>query len=219
MTDVFTANAVLMDRIYRRQRHFYDASRKYFLLGRDRLIARLGAPEGGHVLEIGCGTGRNLVYAARAWPDTAFYGLDISREMLASAEGALARARLTARTALGQGDAAAFDAEALFARARFHRVFLSYSLSMIPGWRAALDHALGLVAPGGSLHIVDFGRQERLPRFFRRGLRSWLARFHVAPRDELEDALNELAAARGADVLYESLFGGYAVRAVVTMPA
>ena len=33
----------LMDAIYRRQRHIYDATRKYFLLGRDRLIADLDA--------------------------------------------------------------------------------------------------------------------------------------------------------------------------------
>ena len=31
---------VLMDSVYRRQRHIYDVTRKYFLLGRDTLIAR-----------------------------------------------------------------------------------------------------------------------------------------------------------------------------------
>ena len=36
-------HADLMDRIYRRQRHVYDATRKYYLLGRDRLIERPGA--------------------------------------------------------------------------------------------------------------------------------------------------------------------------------
>ena len=35
------ASAVLMARIYRRQRHVYDFTRKYYLLGRDRLIDRL----------------------------------------------------------------------------------------------------------------------------------------------------------------------------------
>jgi len=33
-----------MDRIYRRQRHFYDLTRKYYLFGRDTLIAGLGMP-------------------------------------------------------------------------------------------------------------------------------------------------------------------------------
>jgi S-adenosylmethionine-diacylgycerolhomoserine-N-methlytransferase len=56
----------LMDRVYRRQRHIYDLTRKYFLLGRDTLISRLQPPTGGSVIEIGCGTGRNLVAAAHA---------------------------------------------------------------------------------------------------------------------------------------------------------
>ena len=31
-------HAALMDTVYRGQRHIYDATRKYFLFGRDRLI-------------------------------------------------------------------------------------------------------------------------------------------------------------------------------------
>ena len=89
--------ASLMDRMYRYQRHIYDASRKFYLLGRDRLIEELGPPEGGHVLEIGCGTGRNLVKAARAYPSIHCYGLDVSAEMLATAERSIARAGLSGR--------------------------------------------------------------------------------------------------------------------------
>ena len=55
----------LMDRLYRHQRHIYDLTRKYYLLGRDELIAELDPPPHGTVLEIGCGTGRNLL-AVRA---------------------------------------------------------------------------------------------------------------------------------------------------------
>ena len=51
----------LMDRIYRHQRHIYDLTRKYYLLGRDELITALAPPGNGSVLEIGCGTGRNLL--------------------------------------------------------------------------------------------------------------------------------------------------------------
>ena len=72
---------------------------------------------------------------------------------------------------------------------------ISYSLSMIPGWHTALDVALSLLAKGGKLTIVDFGRQERLPAAFRALLRAWLALFHVKPTDSLEA---ELAIARGA---------------------
>ena len=75
----------LMDGIYRRQRLIYDATRKYFLFGRDHLIARLDPPEGGHILEMACGTGRNLFNIGKRYPGTYLYGFDISSEMLITA--------------------------------------------------------------------------------------------------------------------------------------
>ena len=54
-----------MDAIYAWQRHIYDATRKYFLFGRDRLIATLNVPECGTVLEIGCGRGIARMFAER----------------------------------------------------------------------------------------------------------------------------------------------------------
>ena len=42
--------AQLMDRIYRRQRHIYDLSRKFYLLGRDEAIAGLDAGPSDRVL-------------------------------------------------------------------------------------------------------------------------------------------------------------------------
>ena len=74
-----------MDAIYRYQRYVYDATRKYYLLGRDRLLAELQPPAGGSVLEIACGTGRNLILAARRYPNARFYGFDISNAMLDTA--------------------------------------------------------------------------------------------------------------------------------------
>ncbi len=87
---------------------------------------------------------------------------------------------------------------------------MSYSLSMIPDWEAALAQALAAVAPGGSLHIVDFGQQEKLPRWFRTMLRGWLAKFHVSPRAELFDAAARDTAALGGDVECRSNSRGYA---------
>ena len=150
-------HAELMDGVYRWQRHIYDLTRKYYLLGRDRLIDGLDVPAGGTVLEIGCGTGRNIVLAARRYPQARFFGLDISAEMLETAHGAIGREGLAGRVSLARGDATGFDAETLFGMTAFDRVFISYSLSMIPGWPKALVAALGTLGPGGSLHIVDFG--------------------------------------------------------------
>ena len=74
-----------MDGVYRYQRHIYDLTRKYYLLGRDRMLRGLDVPPEGTVLELGCGTGRNIVLAARRYPAARFFGLDISAAMLETA--------------------------------------------------------------------------------------------------------------------------------------
>src|SRR6185369_18061427 len=103
-----TSQASAMDRMYRYTRHIYDLTRKPYLLGRDQLIAELDLEAGGSVLEMGCGTGRNLIAVARAYPEAELYGFDISEEMLKTAKAAVARAGLADRIHLRRGDATAF---------------------------------------------------------------------------------------------------------------
>lgn len=148
----------LMDGTYRWQRHIYDITRKYYLLGRDGLIADLAPPSGGSVLEIGCGTGRNLIAVGKAWPHARLYGVDISQAMLDTAQISVERVGMACRVRLARGDAVDFDPQALFGRATFDRVFISYALSMIPDWEAALQQAALCVAPGGRLEVVEIGR-------------------------------------------------------------
>jgi S-adenosylmethionine-diacylgycerolhomoserine-N-methlytransferase len=217
-TELPASHAELMDGVYRWQRHIYDLTRKYYLLGRDRLIDGLDVPAGGTVLELGCGTGRNIVLAARRYPDARFFGLDISAEMLETAGAAIAREGLVDRVTLAQGDATAFDARALFGHSGFDRVFVSYSLSMIPGWEKTVSAALAALSPSGSLHVVDFGQQEGLPRWFRTLLRGWLSKFHVAPRSTLREVLESESRRTGASFRFRTLYRGYAWLGVVGSP-
>lgn len=210
------SHAALMDGVYRRQRHIYDLTRKYYLLGRDQLIEGLDVPQGGSVLELGCGTGRNLARVARTYPDARLYGLDISAGMLETAAAAIGRQGLAGRTRLARGDASAFDASELFGNTGFDRIFISYSLSMIPPWRQTIVAALDALETGGSLHIVDFGGQQGLPVWFGAALRAWLAKFHVAPRDSLREILESECQRVGATLRFETLYRGYAVNAVAT---
>ncbi|WP_425053623.1 class I SAM-dependent methyltransferase [Psychromarinibacter sp. S121] len=203
MTDA-ASHGQLMDDVYRYQRLFYDITRKHYLLGRDHLIAAMEVRAGERVLEVACGTGRNLAAIGRRYPGAELYGFDISEQMLISA-----RRKLGATARLGQGDACSFDPVAMFGQSGFDHIVFSYSLSMIPDWEAALAEALCHLAPGGRLHIVDFGDQAGLPMWFKRMLRAWLARFHVAPRDTLPDALHGLAGA-GRTARVSSLRRGYA---------
>jgi S-adenosylmethionine-diacylgycerolhomoserine-N-methlytransferase len=204
-----------MDAIYRYQRLIYDATRKYFLLGRDHLIADLAPPPGGTVLEVGCGTGRNMILAARRYPDAHVYGFDISRMMLETADTEIAKAELSGRIKTAPGDATAFDPEAMFGVAAFDRVYISYALSMIPPWRQAIAAAFKAVKPGGRLHVVDFGQQVQLPRAFKVGLEAWLNHFSVTPRPDLEAALMEVAADHGR-LEFQRLYRDYAHYAVLT---
>jgi S-adenosylmethionine-diacylgycerolhomoserine-N-methlytransferase len=208
-----------MNRMYRRQRHIYDGTRRYYLLGRDQMISGLRPNAGANVLEIGCGTGRNLVLAAQLYPNARFFGIDVSTEMLTSAIAAISRARLTTQVRVAHGDATAFDPNRLFAIPRFDHVMISYSLSMIPDWRRVLVTAATHLKAGGRLHVVDFGRQERLPGMARTLLRLWLAMFDVTPRDDLEQELTATAASAGAELTFERPFRGYAQYGVLTLPA
>jgi S-adenosylmethionine-diacylgycerolhomoserine-N-methlytransferase len=214
-TEPSAGHAELMDGVYHWQRHIYDLTRKYYLLGRDRLIAGLDVPAGGTVLELGCGTGRNIILAARHYPDARFFGLDISAEMLETAGAAIAREGLSARVKLAKGDATAFDARALFGQDTFDRIFVSYSLSMIPGWEKTVSAALAALPPNGSLHIVDFGQQEGLPDWFRTLLRGWLRKFHVAPRESLREVLESESRRAGASFRFRTLYRGYAWLAAI----
>ena len=187
-------HARLMDRVYRYQRHVYDFTRKYYLLGRDRLIAGLALPPGANLVEVGCGTGRNLIAIARRYPGTQLYGLDASEAMLETARAAVRRTGLAHRITLAQGLAEQLSPTS-FGLESFDNILFSYSLSMIPDWRAALAASFAGLAPHGRLHVVDFGDLNGLGRLAQYILRAWLALFHVSPRveflEELEDAIGK----------------------------
>src|SRR5579862_6537493 len=80
-----------MDRMYRYQRHFYDFTRKYYLLGRDRMLRKMELKPGDNVLEMACGTARNLFLLSHMQPAVNLYGIDASNEMLRTARERMAR--------------------------------------------------------------------------------------------------------------------------------
>ncbi|RFB91695.1 SAM-dependent methyltransferase [Rhizobium leguminosarum bv. trifolii] len=205
-------HASLMDDMYRYQRHIYDLTRKYYLLGRDSTIRNLDVPEGGTLLEVGCGTGRNMAFAHRHFPTAKLFGLDISQEMLISARKAFATKATIPDFRVA--DATAFTPRE-FGVSGFDRILISYALSMIPDWERAVDASIAALNPGGQLHIVDFGQQEGLPGWFRRMLQSWLAKFHVAPRPDLREVLEAQAHENNARLVFDTIGGGYAWRAAI----
>ena len=178
--------------MYRHQRYFYDLTRKYYLLGRDRLLSEIDVQAGENVLEVGCGTGRNLIILAKRFPNANFFGLDASAEMLKTAQAksdAENLKNLTLETALAD----AFDYRETFGLAEpFDTIFFSYSISMIPVWRESIQNALVNLKSGRSFYIVDFYDQKDLPRWFQKFLKSWLKKFHVQFWGDLMPYLEDL---------------------------
>ncbi len=178
--------------MYRHQRYFYDLTRKYYLLGRDRLISQMAVKPGENILEIGCGTGRNLIILAKKHPPANFFGLDASAEMLKTAQGKIeARGlqNITLKTALA--DDFTFD-KTFELPEKFDACFFSYAVSIIPPWKESLENALENLKPGKTLYIVDFYDQADLPRWFRKMLTGWLKQFHVKYPQDLIPFLEDL---------------------------
>jgi S-adenosylmethionine-diacylgycerolhomoserine-N-methlytransferase len=205
--------AAKMDAIYGLQRHFYNLTRKPYLLGRDTLIRELAIPPDGSVLEIACGTARNLLCIAKNYPTARCFGVDISGAMLQTAGASIERARLGHRVQVARADATSFDPMTLFGTDRYDRVVISYALSMIQDWKAVLGHSVDLLAPGGALYVVDFGDQAGLPSWFRDGLFAWLDRFFVTPRLDICEQLNGISPSVARSCRCRKLYKGYAVLA------
>jgi len=167
------------------------------------------------VLEIGCGTARNLIILARRRPEANLYGLDASNVMLETARSKIERAdvnNIHLQTALA--DDFRFD-RTFSLNSPFDKIFFSYSLSMIPTWRESIRNALANLDSNGVLFIVDFYDQADLPLAFQKFLRWWLSKFHVHHRSELLTYLESLEQNGTATVSITPLFRRYAFLARV----
>jgi S-adenosylmethionine-diacylgycerolhomoserine-N-methlytransferase len=209
-------HAAKMDAIYRWTRHIYDSTRKFYLFGRDDLLRSLNAPQNSPVLEVGCGTARNLRKLAALRPDLQLLGLDASANMLETAAKKLSP-QLASRITLRQGLAEQLDVGATFGLQQpLPRIFFSYSLTMIPPWQGALDAALKAVPVGGEVHIVDFCDQGGWPAPVRWALKRWLSLFSVKFRPELLDYIQLLASRGDARLNLTTIYGRYAFIARLT---
>lgn len=187
------AAAVLspLERYYRFHSRIYDATRWSFLFGRSAIIEEAArfAPQPRRILEIGCGTGRNLALLARRFPAAHITGLDLSAAMLALAAAKTASlgpkvrllhqaydVPLSAADSPGAADAPRGET--------FDLILFSYALSMFnPGSATAIRAAALDLAPGGHLAVVDFHASPG-PAF-----RRWMGMNHVRMEAHLQPLL------------------------------
>ena len=142
----------IVERYYRLHAPVYDVTRWTFLFGRGdilRRVAEQGSAE--RILEVGCGTGRNLKELGRLFPHARITGLDLSSSMLERAKKRVAP--LGDRVELVRQR---YD-KPLHPSARYNLVLFSYSLTMFnPGLESAIDAASLDLAPCGRVAVVDF---------------------------------------------------------------
>lgn len=179
MSTAEDAHVAFLDRYYSKVHHVYDLTRKYYLLGRDAMLREIGAQQPRSVVEVGCGTGRNLSVLRRHAPDARFGGVEPCTSMRERAAASHPWITLSDRTIESADLTGLLDGAP-------DVIFLSYSLSMITGREAALEKCLGAVSGQGSVYVLDFGDLRGLGRGGSALFRRWLHSFHVHP-EQLED--------------------------------
>lgn len=118
---------------------------------RGHAVDALRVRPGGKVLELGCGTGRNLgLLADRVGETGRIVAFDYSRDML-SAAGELCRKKGWRNVTLTQGDARKLEG----VEGPFDSVLSVLAVSAIPGWQEALLRCREILHPGGVLSICD----------------------------------------------------------------
>jgi len=207
--------AAAMDRMYRYTRHVYDASRRFYLFGRDTLIREMDVRDGDAVVEIGCGTARNLIKLAKRYPNAHCFGIDAAHVMIETARKNIAKAGLSDRVTVRQGLAQNLS-PAMFDRDEpFDVTYFSYSLSMIPPWKESVDAAVAATKPGRTVYSVDFWDQSGYPAWFRAILQKWLDLFHVHFHPELLEYLKTVAQQQGSELQLKPIGKQYAYIAAV----
>ena len=161
-------HAERLQKFYAPQAVRYDAFRERLLHGRRELIERLAIAPGSTVIDMGGGTGRNLDYfGARMLSLARVEVVDLCPALLEQARRRCER---------WPDVAVAVEADATTYRPsigvnRADCVIFSYSLTMIPDWRRAINNALRILRPGGLIGVVDFrvSRRDPPPGFSRHG--------------------------------------------------
>ncbi len=170
---------------------------------RPRAVDRLNLKFGDRVVEVGCGTGRNLAFLSLAvGPDGRVYGIDLSEGMLAQARSVCEQAGLT-NVLLIQADASEYELPELVDGAIF-----SLSYAVMRDRKRALRNAWRQLKPGGRLVMLDAKILKGFLGRITHGLFSLILRLTVLGNPDVE-ALKDVRELTGQVEVEELQFGTY----------
>ena len=155
-----------LENFYATQAEHYDAFRKRLLHGRTELYQSLDIPDGAYWVDFGGGTGANLECRA---DDMHRFGrvevVDLSSSLLEIAD------RRIEQHGWDNVQTTCCDVTKFEPDRPVDVVTFSYSLTMIPDWFRAINQAMKILKPGGTIGVVDFYVSRKHPEPDRR--RHW----------------------------------------------
>jgi S-adenosylmethionine-diacylgycerolhomoserine-N-methlytransferase len=189
-----------MSRYYAWHSRIYDATRWAFLFDRDVILDDLRLEAGQTVVEVGCGTGRNLDgIVRRVGMRGQVLAVDCAAPMIERCA-----ARIRKRGLINVRLVDAEYGQTPITSGHADAVLMSYSLSMIPSWEATLEGAFRELKPGGRIGVVDFCMESRTPAAHR--FAQWMAANHVALDRRYREALSSVF--RPLQCVTRKAFGG-----------
>jgi len=153
-------HAERMESFYGGQAEAYDDFRRRLLNGREAMLESIPWPAADGVwVDMGGGTGFNIAAMESRVPQMkSVYLVDLSTSLLKVARDRFDQKGWShVRTV--EADATTFTPDEGSADV----VTFSYSLTMIPDWFAAMENALRILKPGGTIGVVDFYVARKFP--------------------------------------------------------
>lgn len=146
------SHAERLNDFYSGQAEGYDDFRRRFLVGRAEMMHAAATQKEAIWVDMGGGTGANLENIVDLIPDMKkIYVVDLASSLLEVAKKRI-NSRGWTNVETIEADATTFTPPEGYADI----VTFSYSLTMIPDWFAALENAMRILRPGGTIGIVDF---------------------------------------------------------------
>jgi SAM-dependent methyltransferase len=130
---------------------------------------------GGHVLDVGTGTGQLAIEALTRWPDLSIVGIDASAEMRAMADREATR-RLTSAARRRFETVVAFADELPFADRAFDLALSSFVVQLVPNRARVLREIRRVLRPRATFAYVSWLQDDRI----------------FLPDDIFDDLLDEL---------------------------
>ncbi len=157
-----SSHAERMDNFYSGQAKDYDDFRRRLLRGREDLwdeLIREQDPVNTVWMDMGGGTGSNLHFFGDAIDKVAkVYVVDLAGSLLEVADRRIHDSGWK-HIETAEADATTFVPK----EGSVDVITFSYSLTMIPDWFAAMDHAWNVLKPGGRIGVVDFYVSRKFP--------------------------------------------------------